>query len=535
MHAVGRLSSIFSPARIQIAAALLSVGVALCLPLSAQALSALGDDEMSNVQGEGIALVLENIRAQMGPQSYIQETGSAPTGGTTLQRGDYRWYGWSMSGTGVGTSWSGAACVITGLGGELGCPIGNAASATGGVAGSIANMAAYDNPYVLRVYQYSAPDMNNNLSVPNTVFELIGPTCFKGPSGPTAVGSNGGGCATAQQTPTDRYRWSFWGEVKVNNDSTRIMKSESIIEGVPAAYLYPTMVAGTAGTAGRPNMYQGTVTRIFRTLADTVATGNPDNATFGMTYASALSGDFRFSVNQLGTAAQTGTSTACGNGAAGGEGCIPTFDDNEGFYFKNVQAYLPLGQLNYQSIVFNTTPANDGNFIIELTQLPNQANAYSNFYSLENSTNENAACATGSSTANQCGYYTAFDAMSSSNWTNVPSTYYQTHGYIQWGDGTSVTGCGTGTATTTSCVVNPTAANCTTTPTSACTSNGIFFVSGGRNTGTADTFTVSATSADASPAHPTYTTTGQTSVNLGTASIQGLLLQHLKITTLGAN
>jgi hypothetical protein len=591
----------------------LLVVLALGFVSPASAMESLTDGDLSGVSGEGLAFVLENIKAQMAPTSYIEEVGSyncfivaapncstAPaTSLTTLQRGDLYWFGWSITQDATGQAWAGTCSTATAESGLLGCPIGG----TNASSGFISNLAAFDNPYLLRVFTYQGWDAKNVSSTSaNTVLEILGPSCVNSGSPPTTAGCAGPGSAGSTQLPMDSFRWSFWGAISVTRTSSTntgdatgtnwtvpsssgILKSQTIIEGVPAAYLYPVSIATTSGVAGtKPNMYQGSVLQLFRTLADS---GGVDDLTLGLVYNNTLSGNFRFSVNQ-------DTVTDADSALA----TVPQFDDKEGMFFRNVQAFLPLGQLNYQSIVFNTGgtaashPAGAGNFVIELSRLPTAAScsvvasptacAYGDFYSLENTGVANAAltavgpgaeknaCTAGAPASAQCGYYTAFDAQTTvavsatANWTNVPYNYWQTHGYIEWGLGNimnvtvpysggairKVPGVTSDSGVGINLGVGGAATDCSTT-TAKCTnvSDGIYFVSGtDASTSTRDTFTAAA---DTDRGYPTgtgdtnkvswdpnvtnikYSTAGLNVVNIGTSYIDGFALQHLKITTLG--
>ncbi len=186
---------------------------------------------------------------------------------------------------------------------------------------AVANFAPVVNPYVARVFQYQGYDFQGNLVSP-TVFELIGPS------------------------QSDDWRFAFWGEIQSDrggaNDAT--LQSQTIINGKPIT------------ADGRPAVLQ------LMQVADTA------DPTFGIVYESALSGDFRFSV------AQDGGEPANGNQE------VPAFDPQEGLYFRNVDAYLPLGRLHHQALVLDSTPANDGNFVIELTRLPDVPAVYNDYY-----------------------------------------------------------------------------------------------------------------------------------------------------------
>ncbi|HCT41081.1 MAG TPA: hypothetical protein DF427_07925 [Moraxellaceae bacterium] len=179
-----------------------------------------------------------------------------------------------------------------------------------------------------------------------------------------------------------------------------------------------------------------------------------------LVYQSRLSGDFRFSLGQkaVGTEARNN---------------VPDFNDTEGLYFKNVDAFLPLGQLNYQTMVFRSAPALDGNFILELTAIPNVAAVYNSFYCGTNT------CAT---TTFQGGKVGSTGAILTSDVVNSVANP-ETHGYVRWG----------------------TTSGAAPVEGSADTTNGIYFKD---NAGTA--------------------------VNIGRAKIEGMMIQQLKLTSLGA-
>jgi hypothetical protein len=143
-------------------------------------------------------------------------------------------------------------------------------------------------------------------------------------------------------------------------------------------------------------------------------------------------------------------------------------------YFKNVDAYLPLGTLHYQAITFDST--GDGNFIIELTQIPNIADIYNHFY-----------CGSGT---NQAPANCILNADGS-----IQNPNNDTRGYVRWGDFSGVdiaTGAGL--------------------PGASDTTNGIYFVGGDDGVGNPSSI-------------PT---------NIGISRIEGMRIHHLKITTLGA-
>lgn len=384
-------------------------GVAgVLLTMSAQALVPMSDDQMSEVQGTGLALAFDDFSFFFAPTSYIELTGSEPSGAAATagwRRGDVRYYGFSISGGGAaGTDWYGDGCTSPD---DL-CPIGN----TGASA-----FAPVNNPYVLRAFQIdgynpSGTFLSKGNGLVPTHMEFVGPT------------------------NSNDWRWSFWGEIEVdrngNYGTPGLLQSQTIIKG------------SNHTTSGDPSVF-----RIFQTEEST--------PTLGFTYQSALSGDFRFSV------AQTSNSPNLLHEP-------PNFTDGEGLHFKNVDAFFPMGTLHYQFFTLNSTPANDGNFVIDLSPIPDAANAYNDFYC-----GNAGGCATNFFTADFFGV----------GQTVISSPNPETHGYVRWGDTAGATygvgGTGTG--------------------------NGIFFRQPAASGGVVN--------------------------NIGWAALEGVLIQSLKLTTLG--
>lgn len=435
-----------SSSRQLLAAALIALGYG-----QAHALTELSDDSLSNVQGAGLAFAMDNFSFRMAPTSYIELIGTAPQGGG-WSRGDARYYGLSITngGSAEGTDWHGSGTTayqnagVFEYGNEfLASPLGTGSTIDiDGVTGpdnpyGIGGFASIYDPYVMRAYQYEGYDyagVLRNTSAPGvqqmpTVMELIGP-------------SN-----------TDRWRWAFWGELEVGRDpnspaaagtpngTADFLQSQTIIHGKPVT------------VDGKPARL-----RILRTTGmDSTAYPWADSNTFGITYESAISGDFRFSVRQQADSEDK-------------LHWVPNFEDNEGLYFKNVDAYLPLGQLHYQALTLDAvrTGPERGNFVIELTRIPNIKAVYDDFY---------------------C------DGPCNIVGGVIQNPNEDTRGYVRWGDFTGVnTSTGAGL------------------PGPADTSNGIYFVGGGDGI---DPGTQSIT-------------------NIGISRIEGMRIHHMKITTLGA-
>lgn len=371
------------------AAPLAAMATLVLLPVVGfAALERMDDQAMSGVSGAGMALAFEDFRWLVKPTSYFEQVGSIPSGGTVFQRGDLRWYGLNLSGAGLtgfhfdetGSNGFGTACDAT----SLACPRG----------GLITDFAPHDNPYVLRAYSpqgiaYDGTLINTDANNPDkTIYEYVAPT-----SQPD-------------------YTMSFWGEIEVG----RTGDNANLSVGTGDILKSQTIIRGNAA---------GSVFRLFQFTES-------GNETFAIMYHSYLRGDFRFSAAQ-----------ATGGGASDVVGIPVRFDDNEGLHFKDVEAYVPFGQLYYQAMILDSVPANDGNFTLEVPRLRDPGIAHTNplnaamqhFYSFAVTESADAGFITArvallSNTpgANLAAYEAVVGA------TNLPASYATTHGYSRWGD-----------------------------------------------------------------------------------------------------
>lgn len=410
------------------ASLLMAFAMSFCTA-SALAMEELAEDDMRVATGEGIALALDNFSFRMAPTSYIEMTGTTPSGAAATagwKRGDLRWYGLSMTGgdPSAGADWyapTGGGCTVGTDG--LGCPMGTAA---------IKDFASVYNPYLIRVFQYAGYNYQGTClgtvvsgacttvtAASPTVYEFIGPS--KG----------------------DTWRWAFWGQLDVASGGALAdqgyLQSQTIIRG-------------------KNSTLDGKSTKLQLLQTPTTVT---TEQSLSLVYESRISGDFRFSLGQkaVGTEARNN---------------VPDFNDTEGLYFKNVDAFLQLGQLNYQTMVFRSAPALDGNFILELTAIPDVANVYNSFYCGTNT------CTT---TTFQGGKVGSTGAILTSD-VVIQTPNPATHGYVRWGTTT-------GAAPTEGSTTDAT--------------NGIYFRD---NAGGI--------------------------INIGRAKIEGMMIQSLKMTSLGA-
>lgn len=460
----------------------------------AVAFTALQDDEMSGVTGEGMSFVWTDFRMMFDPGSYFEQMG-APGSNTCSgtgqssgnyncwRRGDLRWYGNSVSSTGgtIGTgafpdasgwasTWTTTGsymtqCANAGIAG-LGCPRG----------GPVALFAAHDNPYILRALDYSGDGTAASVIGNGVVtYQGVNSTGLWSPSSPgsgsrqtvlewlapspklahnRADGLDSCGRVTPAGALTncgqDPYRFSFWGEIEVGRGGTGsgLLKSQTLISGNAAgSVLRFFKFTQTSTSPGLQNPYDPTLGAAGCTDAGCPGVNGPGNAynnrTLAIQYESHLQGDFRFSVAQTEAAPIIGVPVA--------------FHATEGMYFRNADVFLPLGQPFYQALVINlprntstNAPVKDGNFTLEIPILPNREAVYTRFYSL-NPAATNAAIPSsydrGYATARAAmlsrlpvtggatpAYMPARTATSIANYPVPDANYFKTHGYAHWGD-----------------------------------------------------------------------------------------------------
>lgn len=369
-------------------ACLASAGMAILFASApAWALSELEDEALEEVSGAGIAISLMNYQTGWGATSYLQAVGTGvtaaelltPTLSQSFQRADAYWYGGTYSSTSAVRAWAGTC----GAGiGNMGCPIG----------GLIAKFAPYDNPLLLRVFNYTQSPGGTQLldyqgaaitsANPVTIFEVLGPT------------------------RQDAFKFSFWAELQLMNNTTGaregVLQSQVIMNN-------SKLTSDVNGTPGNSKV------RLFQTTR----TADP---TFGLIWENHYQGDFRFSVNQQ----------ALSPGVAG---LAPMFTDYEGFYARNIKVYMPMGQLFYQALIFDDTVAgknssynsavNRGDFVIELTPLCYGAGCvppvavYNDFYGYTGAYTDGYSTAKSTRYNETHGYFTVGDAGTPNNNTTA--------------------------------------------------------------------------------------------------------------------
>lgn len=362
----------------------------------ALALLDLPDNELQSISGTGIAIALDDFQFAMAPTSYFEQVGSAPapncTGTGTIasntncwRRGDLRWMGLTISGvTGTGYNWDDATTCTAG---SLDCPRG----------GVIDEFSPFDNPYVLRAWSPQGMSYDGS--------------CINGGDG-AGVGCNE---ALTQSTksiyeyvaPTlqPNYKMTFWGEIEAG--ATRNTFTDALSVGQGYLLKSQTLIQGNAAKS------------VFRLFQFT----QPGNRTFALYYHSYLKGAFRFSVNR-----STSNEIA---------GVANNFAAEEGLFFNEVDAFVPLGQLYYQALVVNAV-GTTGSFYLELTRIPNNSLVYNKHYGLKSGDTrgyETARCSMpGMDPRNTCAPVEPY----------ATADYALTHGYSRWGGTTNLGGIGAG-------------------------------------------------------------------------------------------
>ena len=407
------------PALAALLLTLLQGGAIFLSPLPARAaLADLDDSAMEQVSGAGVAIGFDQFEFAMAPTSYFEQVGSDPANVCTAtgnvagnrncwRRGDLRWYGVNISGAGGtadGYHWDDGEIINTKCdSSSLNCPRG----------GLIAHFSPFDNPYMLRAW--SPPGVTGDGKCVNG-----GTNCITDAAVPTKSVYE-----FLAPTAQPNYTFSWWGEIEAG--STRNAATQPLTTGIGGTGVGGGIIKSQSIIRGNA---AGSVFRLFQLEArdpDGAGPLKPDN-TSAIFYHSRLKGDFRFSVAQNAPDAVNNTYDQDRIGQP------VVFADTEGLYFRNVDAFIPLGQLYYQALTVDTVtgpgiPA--GAFSITLTPIPSGSTAgeiavQNKHYALN--------------VGDTLGYETA--RMNNTGGTTSPD-YKLTHGYSRWGgwnaDGT-VTG-----------------------------------------------------------------------------------------------
>lgn len=474
---------------------LLALTIAVVLPARA-ALQDIDDEGLAQVSGSGIALVFKDVSVIASPTSYMEFTGTAPSGSPGYYRADLRWYGLGISGTTPSGAWAGSCS--TGLI-ALGCPLGN----------TIPYLAAHDNPMIMRAFINKGIDFAGTTGVSKTELEILWPSI---PGGPGLAAPSYGMGPMANWAPAVRghspYRFAWWGELKVDNDT-----------GANGGHLQVSNVYNNIDQSGSK-------LKLFQHA-------DPNDLTMGMLYENHFAADIRMSTAQT-IASPDAT------------GVVPEFESQEGLHMEDFRVYFPLGQPHYQSMTLDnvTTTGNNGNFQMVLNPIPFNTTVYNDFYG--------RSYGTGAGQDSTYGYDRSVSSAS--------MAYQRTHAYLRIGDWApggcmldKVGSCNTGTHT----ITRPAAAGGATVTAygngqfdvgdkSTSDSSGMFFsaaagntfpvpdypnlYSGGDKAGWAD---VQNANAYNNPVCGQDACTNRSAINLGDSRIEGILVQRMYLKTLG--
>jgi len=377
--------------------ALTFLSAALAMP--AYALETISDSDMSDAIGEGIAIIGTNIQLQMpsvagdvsqsgvlnpysfgacqgascsatdpgrfGSYIYISPVGPAVGGNKT----DVYLYGLSLSQNDNLKANPDGSVVVPAAGLVAGGAIAHNSlfnsAAAGGVNWGLKGTTAtpVQDPFTLIVNTSSQPGLDGGAVTPAVpLLQLSAPTMVTSDPNDLAYSGN-------------NLRLGFW---------TNIQQYNSTLGSGASASLTSATSNGTqnqVGTAGPALQLQaiwdgfginGTKINLFPTAACSGctpggATGNSDYArTFGLTGVVRLNSQ-KNGVLRVSTA-ESGATPAIG-----------VFDPYDGIYIQNLDVNLTIGALNFQPLIISST-GQLGQVTLELARIPDVATAYKKFY-----------------------------------------------------------------------------------------------------------------------------------------------------------
>lgn len=438
---------------------------------SSYALEAISDEEMSDTTGEGLAFLPENFSIVFDPNAYINLIPVGPV--TTGNKADIFLYGLALGKSNV---------AATALRNQPSPTIDNRITNDTTVS-NISSWGTGVNPWLFRTTTITAPAFQS----------ITGVTDGTGQESRAVISFEAPDFTAGAVTDDYNLKMVMWADIMSRNS------------GVVANNNDPTGASGQFANRLRLQAIwdgfsvNGTQLNLFQTAKQTTnpatdpgATGTQTNAsqTLGLAglirFNSLDQGVLRFSTALKANETDTGTN-AFTTGATGGalpfvrgNSTANQFEEDEGLYIRNLDVNLPLGQLHYQPLIFD---ASGSNIIIELARIPNYNKAYDAFY---------------------VDYRGITDAeLSSGQVDNVTRV---------------VNG------------VNITAAQRAAQLAKLCTGT---FCGSASITGPGTVFNATPTHGSINMGNVSFRNTAGTVVDLGSASIQGLMIQHLKLRTTG--
>ncbi len=352
----------------------------------------------------------------------------------------------------------------------------------------IATWGTAQNPWIIKVTTASnIPNFSTSDSgtYPVSYLSLEAPL-FNG-----VVTATTGTTTTQTTKPTTSATGADAYNLKLGLWADAFVRDSSVVEGSASQFCLNGCTRNTSATntaqIPRENRMRlqtiwngfginGTDVKIFQTLNG--ATDTSYNNTLGLAALVRLNssdtGVLRLSTQET-TASGLLTTPAINAGA------MPTFNANEGLYLQKLNVNFALGSI-YQPVVLGAT--DDGNIVFEVTRIPNKASVYNQIY-------------------------TNYSAPNSTTYKGVTCSQFYCGG-----DGSSTTYQTAGTVGTTN-YRNPTHSSIT----------------------IGDVIYNNATRTISANTNPTngvvFKDSSGTATNLGSVAIDGVLIQHLKITTKG--
>ncbi|WP_410210975.1 hypothetical protein [Aquirhabdus sp.] len=510
----------------------LTLVLALCSAFfvaPAFALEPASDADMSDASGEGLAFFAQGIELQMpsvagnfngsvaqgsfgagaagtaggyGSYIYLSPIGPATGGNKT----DVYLYGLSISqNDNLTANPTGGSVVVP----TSGLVTGGATAHNTLFSGTGINWGTALDPFSLQVLTTNQPtNLPNAVGLDGT--PITGGLPYLQIAAPKNVTSTVGDPAYS----ANNIRLGLWANI-MQYDGVNAMSGNALTTG-----------SGPNGIAGPALPIQaiwdgfginGTEINLYPT--DNCSSCTSGSLTGNSDYAKTLgfSGKLRFNSQKNGVLRLSVAGTSSGG--------IGNFDPYEGIYIQNPDINLVLGNLNYQPLILASNGS--GQVSLELARIPNVAAAYNQFYINYDCTGVGPTCTTttGVGGASATGLTPYAGNCSSANCSATA-----THSSITMGDiyvnNTSSNVTLTGTYTPFATASNPSPTPVTVNSTVYPGGSDAMFTSAGSG---------SANIAGTAVNGVTFKAPGATgaAVNLGTAAISGLMINHMKMTLTG--
>lgn len=336
---------------------LLIVAMSAAMSSQALALEAISDEELSDSTGEGIAFLPENFKLVMedSDTSYIN----------LIPRGPTR----DPDGAGPLVAPNRADLYIRSL-----AITGNDATTTRASNTAIASWGSGANPFLIAVKSESHPDYTSP-NISRSFLRIEAPNYC--PTGSPVSGDCPAGPDTGAALSAYNLRLGLTLDIL---SKTSAQQQGYIVGGTPYS---GTNLFGSRGVAFQAIWnglsMNGTRIDVFQTPADATA-GSQANNTLGLRALIRLNTDASQANNGLRLTTGLDTDTDAAGPDTGYNGTTNRlFRSGEGITIQNLDVNLPLGAPHYQSLVLGKADA-AGNFYIELTRIPNDADAYNKAY-----------------------------------------------------------------------------------------------------------------------------------------------------------